>query len=247
MANILVFGAHSDDETIGLGGTIAKLSEVGYEVYVVTFCWSETGEWEDTGYAKAEWKENIARMRRDEALAADKILGVRRRLGLALPTQGVENTREVYQKVVKIIREIRPIAIFTHYYEDKHRDHRAVSKVTEEAWWKASENVLADLGRPWYAPALFFYEVTELFTHPSAIVDITSTFKIKIEALKQFKSQMLVLPKVIDFVEGLAKVRGYMIGVDYGEAFLASNLMPKKGLGIRGFEITKHIEKLEEG
>ena len=58
---------------------------------------------------------------------------------------------------------------------------------------------------------------------------------------------MLVLPKVIDFVEGLAKVRGYMIGVDYGEAFLASNLMPKKGLGIRGFEITKHIEKLEEG
>ncbi len=229
---VLVFGAHSDDETIGLGGTIAKLTEIGYEVIVVTFCWSEAGTWEDTGYARAEWKEAIAKMRRDEAVKADKILGVRKRIGLGLPTQGVVNDRATYQKVVKIIREIRPKVIFTHYYEDKHRDHRAVSHIVEEARWKASENVLADLGKPWYTPALFFYEVTELFTHPSHVVDITSTFNKKIEAMKAFKSQFDVLPGILDYIKGVAKARGFLIGVKYGEAFLDSHLLPQKGIKI---------------
>ena len=41
--SILVFGAHPDDLEIGMGGTIAKLSSLGYEVqpvivYVTKFC-----------------------------------------------------------------------------------------------------------------------------------------------------------------------------------------------------------------
>lgn len=237
---ILVFGAHPDDETIGLGATLAKLAEVGYEVHVVTFCWSETGRWEDTGYAKAEWRERISEMRRAEALEADKILGVRRRVGLALPTQGVVNDRRTYQRVVEIIRETRPIAIFTHYVEDKHRDHRAVSCITEEAWWKASESVLADLGEPWRAKVLFFYEVFELFTHPSHVVDVTDTFNLKLEALKCFKSQLPVLGDVVGYVEGLARVRGYLIGVKYGEAFLQSTFMPIK------LDLMLSLERLED-
>ena len=225
---ILVFGAHPDDETIGVGGTIALFSDAGYEVYVVTFCWSEKGDWSDTGYAKAEWKEKISEMRRREALAADKVLGVRERIGLGLPTQGVVNDRETYQRVVEIIRRVRPIAIFTHYGEDKHRDHRAVSQITEEAWWKASENVLADLGEPWRARTLFFYEVLELFTHPTHIVDVTETFQRKIEALHCFESQMPVLGDIVGYVEGLARARGYLIGAKYGEAFLRSSFLPSK-------------------
>jgi len=227
---ILVFGAHSDDETIGLGGTIARLAEIGYEVIVITFCWSETGEWEDSGYARAEWRRSIAMMRRDEALKADEILGVRKRIGLGLAVQGVVNDRATYQRVVKIIREYRPIAIFTHFYEDKHRDHRAVSALAEEARWKAAENVLADLGKPWYTPALFFYEVTEPFTHPSHVVDITETFHKKLEAMQAFRSQLEVLPGILDYIEGLAKARGFLIGVKYAEAFLDSHLLPQKGI-----------------
>ena len=238
---VLVFGAHPDDETIGVGGTIAKLSDLGYEVYVVTFCWSRRGDWEDTGYARLEWKGEIARIRRDEALVADEVLGVKERLGLAIPTQGVVSDRATYQRVVEIIRMLRPLAIFTHYREDKHRDHRAVSEITEEAWWKASENVLVDLGKPWRARALLFYEVFELFTHPSHVVDITSTLKRKVEALRCFKSQEPVLGDIVSYVEGLARVRGYLIGARYGEAFLLSNLMPRTGV-----DLFKDLEKLED-
>jgi len=225
---VLVFGAHPDDETIGMGGTIALLSELGYEVYVVTFCWSESGDWGDTGYARVEWRERISEMRRREALEADRILGVRRRIGLGVPTQGVVNDRATYQRVVGIIREVRPVAIFTHYGEDKHRDHRAVSQVTEEAWWKASESVLADLGEPWRARALFFYEVFELFTHPTHVADVTETFQRKVEALRCFESQMPVLGDIVSYVEGLGRARGYLIGARYGEAFLRSSFMPSR-------------------
>lgn len=238
MKRVVVFGAHPDDETIGLGGTIALLSEVGYEVYVVTFCWSKQADWGDTGYSRVEWKGRIEEMRRSEAEEADRILGVKERIGLGVPTQGVVNDRATYQHVVRLIRQLRPFAIFTHYREDKHRDHRAVSQVTEEAWWKASESVLADLGEPWRAEALFFYEIFELFTRPTHIVDITRSFQRKMDALRCFRSQMPVLGDILGYVEGLAKARGYLIGAAYGEALLRSSLMPSKLLA--------SLEKLED-
>lgn len=238
MKKIMVFGAHPDDETIGLGATIALLSEVGYEVYVVTFCWSRQADWGDTGYSRMEWKAKIEELRRREAEAADKTLGVKERIGLGIPTQGVINDRATYQRVVKLIRQIKPFAIFTHYYEDKHRDHRAVSQITEEAWWKASENVLVDLGQPWRAEALFFYEIFELFTRPTHIIDVTRTFQRKTEALYCFESQMPVLGDILSYVEGLAKTRGYLIGAKYGEALLRSNFMPSRLLA--------SLEKLED-
>lgn len=235
---VLVFGAHADDETIGAGGAISLLSDLGYEVYVATFCWSREGDWSDTGYARAEWKSSIAEMRRSEALEADRVLGVRERFGFGIPTQGVVNDRATYQRAVELIRRVRPVAIFTHYWEDKHRDHRAVSEVTEEAWWKASESVLVDLGEPWRAKALFFYEVFDLFTRPTHICDVTATFQRKLDALRCFKSQVPVLGDILGYVEGLARARGYLIGARYGEAFLRSAFMPAR--------LEKELEALED-
>ncbi|MBM3134820.1 MAG: hypothetical protein FJZ89_05955 [Chloroflexi bacterium] len=218
---VLVFAAHSDDEIIGPGGTIAKLSDQGKEVVVVTFTGGETS------YQKGQSPDEMQRLRRQEAEACNRILGIRRRILLGKPTQGVVNDRETYQQCVRIIREMRPDVIFTHYREDKHRDHRAVSAITDEARWKASENVLGDMGAPWYTPQLYFYEVLELCTHPSLVVDISDTFERKLEAMRTQASQMPVLPGIMDYIEGLAKVRGYLRGTDYGEAFLESTLLPR--------------------
>ena len=35
LGSILVFGAHPDDIEIGMGGTVAKLSQMGYNVKLV--------------------------------------------------------------------------------------------------------------------------------------------------------------------------------------------------------------------
>jgi len=223
---ILVFGAHCDDEIVGPGGTIAKFAGQGAEVLVVTF----TGGTQETGYSRPELRDVIAQMRLEEAKRADDILGIKKRIFLGKPTQGVTNDRETYQECVKIIRQFRPTMIFTHYFKDKHRDHRAISALTEEARWKSAENVLADFGKPWYTPKMFFYELLELFTSPSHVIDITDTLDRKIAAMKSQTSQLEVLPRILEHIEGLAKVRGSAIGVKYAEAFLDSHLWPQKEL-----------------
>ena len=217
---VLVFAAHPDDEIIGCGGTIARLSAMGRQVFVVTFCAGETG------YSTPEMKGRIAEVRRAEAEACDRVLGITERVILGKPTQGVVNDRETYQECVRLIRHYRPDVILTHWNEDKHRDHRAISAVTDEARWKASEQVLADFGEPWYTPELYYYEVLELFTHPSLLIDITDTFPKKREAMQTQQSQFAVLPGIMEYIEGLAKVRGYARGTHYAEAFLRSNLLP---------------------
>lgn len=67
----------------------------------------------------------------------------------------------------------------------------------------------------------------ELFTHPSILIDITDTLEKKISAMKTQSSQFPVLPGVIEYIEALAKVRGYLRGTKYAEAFLSSNFIPR--------------------
>ncbi|OIO00088.1 hypothetical protein COY52_07435 [Candidatus Desantisbacteria bacterium CG_4_10_14_0_8_um_filter_48_22] len=219
---VLVFGAHSDDEIIGPGGTIAKLSRQGAAVTVVTFT---TG---DMGYSKLSHKGRIGRIRSIEAKRSAKILGIRQVVNLGLPTQSVVNVREVYQECVRLIRRFRPDVIFTHYKCDKHRDHRAVSEITDEARWKASENIMPDFGKPWYTQEFYFYEVLELFTSPSVLVDITGTLNAKVRAMKTQASQMSNLRGMERYIEGVAAARGFLRGTKYAEAFLASNFLPRK-------------------
>ena len=217
---VLVFGAHVDDEVLGPGATIARLADLGAEVTVVTF----TGG-KDTGYALPEWKDKITEMRKQEAAAADRILGVKERVYLGHPVQEVPNDGPTYRECVRIIRELKPDVIFTHWFEDKHRDHRAVSAVTDEARWKAWDHVLADLGAPYWTPQLYYYELLELFPHPSIIVDVTDTIERKVAAMEQMPTQLRVLPRSPEFIRALGAARGYLRDRPYAEAFLASNLM----------------------
>ncbi len=218
---VLCFGAHPDDEIIGPGGTLARAAREGARVTVVTFCLGETG------FSKKSEKGTIADARRREAAAADRALGVHRRILLGKPTQGVTNDKETFRECVKIIREVRPDVIFSHGHGDKHRDHRAIAAVTEEAWWKASENAAADLGPTWLAPEFYHYEVSDLIAHPTLVVDITATFAAKSRALATQKSQMGVLPGIQRYIEGLAAARGYLRGTKYAEAFQAGTKIPR--------------------
>jgi len=220
MGNVLVFGAHPDDEIVGPGGTIARLSEEGAKVTVVTFTAGETA------YGKRELKEKLADIRIGEARKCDSILGISERLILGLPCQGVVNDTATYQRCVGIVRDKKPDVIFSHYPLDKHRDHRAVAEIVDEVRWKASEKVLADLGEPWYCSYLFYYETLELFTQPSIVVDISRQFDKKMQAMKSQTSQVGISKGVLGLIEGLALVRGFMAGAKYAEAFLLSNVLP---------------------
>jgi LmbE family N-acetylglucosaminyl deacetylase len=219
---VLVFGAHGDDEIVGPGGTISRLAARGAQIVVVTFAAGETS------YSTVDLKDKMIELRTKEFEACNRVLGISERILLGKPNQGVPNDRDTYQQCVTIIRKYKPDVILTHYFEDKHRDHRAVSQVVDEARWKASEGVLADMGTPWYTPRLYYYEVFELFTHPSLVVDITDTLPKKIEAMETQVTQTAFLHGINTYIEGLAQIRGYLCGSRYGVAFLESTLLPAR-------------------
>jgi LmbE family N-acetylglucosaminyl deacetylase len=221
-----VFGAHPDDEVVGMGGTIAKLAQKGHEVFVVIFTKGEEG------YAEKKLRETISGLRQEEVERVRGILGVKRYELMERPDMGLRNDKETFKETIQLIRKYRPDIVFTHYGVDRHRDHRVASRTVAEAFWQSTEPVSVDLGEPWKPRALYYYEESHPFKFPSHIVDITDTFDTKIRAMKTYTSQLSVAPFIVDGIEGQAIFRGSAIGTKYGEAFLKSNVTPTRELDI---------------
>ncbi len=214
---ILIFEAHSDDAVIGMSGMILKIKDLK-DIILVTMTKG------DTGYSTKKEKASIIEKRKQESLVTDEMLGVKEHIFFDNPCQDLQNSKENYHKIIEIIRNYCPSQIFTHKSPSKHRDHRRCHDLVTEAWWKASENLLPELGDPIRVPILYTFEVTDLFEFPHSIVDIGDITP-KLKVLRKFESQMGVLPGIEDFVEGLALVRGYQGGFKYGEAFQKSDFM----------------------
>ncbi len=206
---ILVFGAHTDDFVIGAGGTIANYINEGKKVYSVIFSFGELSH---------PWmKEKIIKtMRGKETLDAGSLLGVKTIfLGLAdqkISEDYIKNNTEA--DLLKLIRRIKPVKIFTHSIEDPHPDHRTVNKITMELYNKVGFNP---------KPELYVYSVWNPVSFktnwPSLYVNITKTFKLKLRALKIFKSQKIHVAYPLFLLIFKAIKNGLKIKTLFGEQF----------------------------
>ncbi|MHA1683625.1 MAG: PIG-L deacetylase family protein [Promethearchaeota archaeon] len=222
---VLIFEAHSDDAVIGMGATIKLMSESGIEVVLCTVTKGETQHSDKT-------KENIITIRKNEGLCADKILGVTNHVFFDHGCQAVENDRPTFHEFVEMIRNVKPGLIFTHSEHEWHRDHRAISKLAEEAWWKATEkDVLIELGEPHRARALLFYEVIPMFTrNPDVCLDVSAYWEFKKDAIKCFASQTETMNNFFNLINGKGMYRGYLVNCQRAEAFIYSRFLPRTGL-----------------
>tara|TARA_B100000686_G_scaffold278236_1_gene298094 strand:- start:72 stop:755 length:684 start_codon:yes stop_codon:yes gene_type:complete len=217
---VLIFAAHQDDETIGCGGTIKKWSDDGCKVHV---CFMTDGS---TGVEQGTGGQNIIETRMKEAQKAAEILGIFRLHSLGLPCQKVINKQATFHKVIKKIREIKPDLVITHSEVCKHRDHKRTSAIVQEACWKASENILEELGDRHFIKSLWSFEIMDPLDGPDFIVDISAQYEWKMTALLAYDSQIGILNNIDNYVDGLTKVRGYSIGVLRGEAFKKIGRIP---------------------
>jgi LmbE family N-acetylglucosaminyl deacetylase len=129
---VLAFGAHPDDIDFGCGATMAKLSSLGAEVYFAVCTDGNRGSRQNQ-FEKAE----LIKTRHEEQLNAAKISGAKEVFFLEEEDGALQADIKFKEKVVKIIRKVKPDMIFTHdpnwYYhirEDgsamvNHTDHRA--------------------------------------------------------------------------------------------------------------------------
>jgi LmbE family N-acetylglucosaminyl deacetylase len=166
---ILVFGAHPDDENT-MAGTMAKLAAAGVEVSV---CIMTDGS---EGFPDPSWRDRIVAMRAAEMEECDRVVGIARRFRLARPDMGLVYDKQVFKDCIRVVREARPDAVFTHGPAGINPDHVATHQITVPAVWQAGEPVAADLGEPWPVRQLFYYKEVDTSRRalgPSVVFDAT--------------------------------------------------------------------------
>ncbi|MDD5502279.1 MAG: PIG-L family deacetylase [Candidatus Thermoplasmatota archaeon] len=218
---ILVLVAHPDDETIGLGGTIRKLSEQGCEVTVVFYT---NG---DEGFSDPELKKRIVEIRKAEVQKVQKILGFKNFEFVGYQDMALPNDKQALKKTIALIRKYKPEIIFTHSEIDKHRDHRALNTIAKEAFWQAGEAVSTDMGNSWKAKSLYFFEILDLI-EPTHVCDISGNYETVEKAINIYVSQADVLPGVMQKIRALKSFRGAQIGKKYGEALVKYSKIPEE-------------------
>lgn len=177
--SILVICAHSDDQVLGAGGTMAKYAREGYSIHTIIMSFGEGSH----PYVR---REIISKSRIKEAQRADKIIGGKGVTFLGLKEMHFEKDfqeRGIDKSFKKIVRQLRPVKIFTHSYDDALPDHRAAFRIVMNTYKEMK-----------LTSELYSFEVWNIFNikkrkKPKLIVDISSTFNTKKKALSIFKSQ----------------------------------------------------------
>ena len=224
MANILVIGPHPDDQEAGMGGAIARLAVDGHDVLLLDMT---NGEPTPLG-------DPVTRAQ--EAAAAATILSapdhaVRRR-SLGLPNRFVEHTIEARHAVAGVIREHRAQILFVPFFEDAHPDHRAVTRIAEDARFDAKLTKTDLPGEPIYPRWLFYYYATHLrwVANPSFLIDISDHLDTKMRAIRAYDTQFVRANNhVVEWIEQGSRYFGSRMGVAAAEPFFT-----KEPIGLNG-------------
>lgn len=138
--SLLAIFAHPDDESLVMGGTLARYAREGVEISLIC---ATRGEWGSISDPALATRENLAEAREREMLDACRVLGVRWLHFLDCPDGGINHTYwpPIEEQIVRHIRERRPDIIVTFGHDGLygHPDHIAVSYLTTAAFTSAGE------------------------------------------------------------------------------------------------------------
>jgi len=214
---VLVIVAHNDDHIIGAGGTLAKYAAEGKKIRTIIFSYGE-------GSHPHLKPEVIIERRYKESIESDKILG-----GSGLVYLGLKEGRflEEYKKqklknkLAYLIKHERPSKIFTLGPDDVHPDHNAVYQIVTDLINEGTITCDVYAFEVWSAVKVRKRDV------PKLVVDVSSTYKTKVEALVAHKSQFQHLSPfmtVFRFTSWLhALMHGWTNNCTYAEVFYKLN------------------------
>jgi LmbE family N-acetylglucosaminyl deacetylase len=127
--------AHPDDESLALGGTLARYAAEGVETTLVVATRGERGWFGEQAAYPGEYE--LGAIREREVRAACRTLGVSRLefLGYIDGDLDRANEHEVIARIVHLLREIKPQVVVTFGPEGLygHPDHIAISQLTTSA------------------------------------------------------------------------------------------------------------------
>lgn len=197
---IIVLAPHTDDGELGCGGTIAKLSGEGKEVFYAAFCTT----------SKALPKTFPSNTLELECKKATSILGIPSSRLILFNYQVRElpqSRQQILEELLKLNKDIQPEMVLLPAASDIHQDHQVIHKEGMRAF---KNTTFAGYELPWNN-----YSIRTNFLVRIAEDHLTK----KIESLKAYESQSDKNYMDPDFTRSLARVRGVQANSPYAEAF----------------------------
>lgn len=228
--DVIFVGAHPDDVEIACGGTIAALTSQGYRVGIV-----DLTDGEPTPLSPSP------EVRRAEAEAAAKILGVHVRKILPFTNRRLMDGFEERVALAKEFRKFRPRMVvgFGNKTPMASPDHFQAMQITDAAVFYARLTKWDDIfdGLPVHSIERQLYFRLQFEPAPSVgldnqiTVDISETIDKKLASIACYATQFPpAKAHVFDRVRGLAVAAGAAAGCAYGEVFACTRPIANKDL-----------------
>ncbi len=210
---VMVISPHPDDETLGAGGSILKLRDLGNELYWLNITDARTGGGYNYEFIKKR-KVQIDDIR--------NCYGFNEFINLKFPPADLNDCikGELIQSIGNAFDQIKPDCIILPDYNDAHSDHKYVF----EASYACSK-----IFRRGYIKRILTMEIISETNFgmphdtfkPNLYIDITEYFDKKIDALKIYDTELgnPPFPRSIEALKAQATIRGTEAGVLYAEAF----------------------------
>ena len=158
--------AHPDDESLGVGGTLAKYASEGVEVFLVTATRGDSGRYRGlrSDDPQHPGPSALANIRETELRAAASALGLSEVSLLDFRDQYLDraNPREAIGAIVQHIRRLHPQVVVTFGPDGAygHPDHVAISQFTTAATVAAADPKFRcegiEVGRPHAVSKLYY-------------------------------------------------------------------------------------------
>ncbi|NHN28692.1 bacillithiol biosynthesis deacetylase BshB1 [Paenibacillus agricola] len=209
--DLLVFGAHPDDAEIGMGGTICKHTAAGQRVGICDLTYAEMSS------------NGTVDIRQNEAQAASGVLGLAERTNLGLPDRGLWINEANVKAITLEIRKHKPRIVFAPYWEDRHPDHIACSRLVQEAVFNAKLRRYDPDTEAHTVEELYFYFINDIY-ESDLLVDITGVHELKMQALQAYRTQFESVGTNNDFVKTPLN-QGYLERIEAKDRMLGQKRM----------------------
>ncbi|MBI3944906.1 MAG: PIG-L family deacetylase [Armatimonadetes bacterium] len=223
---ILAVGAHPDDVEFRCAGTLARLQQRGYRIFIATMAPGDCGTAERA-------PEEIMRVRRGEAAAAAAILGAEC-FCLDERDLAIDYDTVTRRKVTGLLRHVDPFLVLTHPLADYMVDHEVTGRLVRDACFTAAIPNFGSSGGERHTegiPYLYYWDPiggTDYYGDPvpaGFLVDVSETIGVKEKMLACHESQRNWLRRqhgmdeYLDSMRRSGATRGQEMGVAYAEAF----------------------------
>jgi len=205
---VLVLAAHPDDETLGAGATISRLSAEGHSVQLLTFT--------DGVGARQSGEAN----RNPSLSSVSDILGIKNFSAGDFPDNAMDSVSllELCKFIEKKVIDY-PDIIFTHFIGDLNIDHQLVTKAALTAFRPQDGRSMSIYS--YYVPSSTDYNPLSSFNGSSYFKLGQENVDKKLQALKIYDKEMRASPhsRSYENLENLMKVWGSEVGCEYCENF----------------------------